>query len=75
MKATLYPREKNGSKQTIHVYEFEDAEWERLKADWLSHADKGLPTVGAYQCRVVIHKDTTEARELLIRFDDIAGFG
>ena len=70
--ATVYSKGPGtGPKHLKHCI-FDDHEWARLKADWLSYIETGKPVGGAYKYISNEAYANNAPGELLLRFDEIA---
>ena len=72
MKARIWTKDREGRREDLVYGEFSEAEWERLKRDFLSHVETGTPSGGAYSYVDLSTGASPDARELLLRFSDVA---
>jgi hypothetical protein len=69
IQTVIYIRSKEDVTRSIH-YDFDQSEYERVRADYESYLKEGNPTSGHYTCRATDSPMATLKR-LVLHFDKI----
>jgi len=75
--AAIWLKDARDKKQLMGEYEFLDAEFKRLKEDWLKWLADGDPKGGAYKCQLARTSTAQKVvpKEILLDFSAIAAVG
>lgn len=70
-RVTIHAKDKTGKPHHLQHAKMEDAEFERLKSDFLAYVENGQPKGGAYSYVSNEMYSGDDVKSMVLRFDDI----